>query len=134
MRKWDFEEILHHMPGKRQLQNEIDSAQWEREFCYINFSGVHRNLQKKDWKLDLKDDEERWYQYIMFSIISKSILGESEKLLTNKKMLTVKSQKIAKLILSKLEHFSNYETVFNEFCDVELEILQKFARSSNTLL
>ena len=135
MQKSDFEQILQFFPGKSELQREVDKTQWERQFCYIDFRGLHKNLQRKDWKLKFQeDDEDIWYKYIMFFIISREILGKKNKLLNNKKMLTVKLQKRAKMIIDNLMRFSNYERVIREFYDVDLELMQEIAKSGESLL
>ena len=135
MQKSDFEQILQFFPGKSELQREVDKTQWERQFCYIDFRGLHKNLQRKDWKLKFQeDDEDIWYKYIMFFIISREILGKKNKLLNNKKMLTVKLQKRAKMIIDNLMRFSNYEKVIREFYDVDLELMQEIAKSGESLL
>ena len=127
----EFLKLLESFPGKAELARATSVEALRKEFAYVNFEKIAKQVNLKSFKLNLPDDENVWYKFMSFLVLAT----ENEVEVYGQESLLHTSEKVAERIIDKFnEKFHMGQNIICGFCGIELNELIEFAKSGEEIL
>lgn len=131
MSKSEFLKILESFPGKAEIAQATSAEALRKEYAYVNFEKVTKQINLKSFKINLPDDENVWYKFISFLVLAT----ENEYEVYGQESLLHTSASVAERIIDKFnQKFHRGQKTICGFCGIELNELIEFAKSGEKIL